>query len=791
MGYLVPETKKQIDYVIDHEFETVLVSPDVANTVRDLAHAYNAAPEAFSQHADEYFDDMASLFQEFNIKYEKEEDSIFFDPQKIFPPEQRTQENFKETFNKLWKAIAISADFKRSAISALNSHGNIAENYENYKPVYDRILMTKDMHYNSERYFGDKHDNSRHVSLRSLYLLNDEHDPNKPFTQDELNLIYHDAQELNKGFAKYKGNECIDQGLFSHKPVKTPADLETYFTNYETMLRDRVKNNAKEFDIFAQSYELDNSEGETVQRLNEEDLKDLNRKLDAAQFQADWKADYQADRAARQQKLSDDLAPYFKALNANLEGLNELKDPDPLNAYGHKVLSPFDDAIKKATPDVTDDPKVKEAQAAYEQAVEAIRGDLEKLDRNYQLKHKPKDINFITSDENELNRVRGDYESRVKYTANTLNANIEAAKKAVDDSGRAALTATVKNARDTFKKTIQNQVYTNIAQYNKEVQEKLAAINKTRDELMKDPYQPQFADKKDALTKAIKALSSDLRTHLTTYNTERSAAEEKLKEVILPYQKEMKTFFDAEKKGRIEQLKNTTGILDVTRENLKADYDKTQYARRCAAKNEKIAAEKHKDISNKLKDICEAMNSVKKTSLLGNTQKYTDMVNAIKDYCEKKVNANQALEACQDYLKQSLKADGTLKNMGSAAGKIRKQACVRMMELLETAVDQKDTSVKKDAVDAAPAQKDKKDNTTKKEVQKDKIDFETLKASLASKSGEVTVNSQDKDAKAYSNLNAQLHALKESRKAAAENKEAHTKAPKVPEKTMKNPGLSK
>ena len=774
MGYLVPKTKKEINYVVDHEFETVLVSKNMADAIKDLAHAYHEAPDAFNKRADEYFNTMASIFREFNIKQEKDENAIFFDPQKVFSPKERTQENFKETFNKLWKSIAISADFKRSAVPSLNSRGNVAENYENYKPVYDRILMTKDMHYNTDRYFGDPLDNTRHVELRNLYLLNDEHDPNKPFTQDELNSIAYYTKPLNKGFAKYKGNECIDPGLFSNKPLKTPADLEKYLTNYETMLRDRVNMNGKEFDIFAQGYE----QGDTTERLSEADLENLNRKLDAAQFQADWKADYQAERIARQQELSDELAPLFKTLNANLEELNKLKDGNSLNAYGKKVLSPFYDAINKANPDVTDDPKVKEAQAAYDQAVEAIRGDLEKLDKTYQMKHKPKVVNFVGSDEFELGKLCNKYDSLVKNTEKTMEADFKKANEEVE-SGRAQSIAKAEGARDIFKATVQEQVYTDIRIYNKEVQKKLEAINKTRDELMKDPFQPKFADKKDSLTKAIEELSSELNTHLTTYNEQRSKAEKNLKEAIQTYQKNMAEggFFDKEKETRIKHLKETTDKLGNMRKNLKVDYDKTWFAQRCARENAKIADEKNENIRNQLKDICEAMDSVKKLSVWGNSSQYNDMLKAIKDYREGKINANAAYDACRDYLKLSLNDNGGLDHMKSKAGQIRKQSCVRMLELLETAPDFKKTDKDKDGL--------AQENEKAKEVHKDKLNYETLKTSLANKSDAVTVNVGAKDAKAYSNLNAKISEIKNARKEAAKKapvKEIANKELKAPVK---------
>lgn len=213
------------------------------------------------------------------------------------------------------------------------------------------------------------------------------------------------------------------------------------------------------------------------------------------------------------------------------------------------------------------------------------------------------------------------------------------------------------------------------------------------------------------------------------------------------------------------------------RKNLKVDYDKTWFAQRCARENAKIADEKNENIRNQLKDICEAMDSVKKLSVWGNSSQYNDMLKAIKDYREGKINANAAYDACRDYLKLSLNDNGGLDHMKSKAGQIRKQSCVRMLELLETAPDFKKTDKDKDGL--------AQENEKAKEVHKDKLNYETLKTSLANKSDAVTVNVGAKDAKAYSNLNAKISEIKNARKEAAKKapvKEIANKELKAPVK---------
>ncbi len=221
-------------------------------------------------------------------------------------------------------------------------------------------------------------------------------------------------------------------------------------------------------------------------------------------------------------------------------------------------------------------------------------------------------------------------------------------------------------------------------------------------------------------------------------------------------------------------MNNNTESLRIEREKFKKAYEKTEQGRRVAAKAAENAAKARQNLNNQLKDICEAMDSVKKLSVWGNSSQYNDMLKAIKDYREGKINANAAYDACRDYLKLSLNDNGGLNHMKSKAGQIRKQSCVRMLELLETAPDFKKTDKDKDGL--------AQENGKAKEVHKDKLNYETLKTSLANKSDAVTVNVGSKDAKAYSNLNAKISEIKNARQ------EAANKAPKI-ENMEKKPKL--
>ena len=138
------------------------------------------------------------------------------------------------------------------------------------------------------------------------------------------------------------------------------------------------------------------------------------------------------------------------------------------------------------------------------------------------------------------------------------------------------------------------------------------------------------------------------------------------------------------------------------------------------------------------------------------------MVAAVRAYTNGtggKYPAQAAHKACQDYLNLHKDTDGKLTHMESEVGRVRKQACVRMMEILENSYDFRyESNQMRNNAEAGRA---------KKPVGK-KTDFKSLKQELAKKA---------KDHKAYNDLQDKLNITKtEKEKKAQEKKAAEMKA---------------
>ncbi len=742
MGYLVPELEKQMEQVFEQDIAGAFASPKSAEIMKGLANAYHEDPAEFNKNADKYFEQLSKMFREFKIQPENLE---------------RTQENFKETFHKLWKSISLAEDFKNSKNVYVSPKADVAKIYQNYQPVYDRILLEKDMHRGLQQtnILGTGLDHQK--ALLALHVVLLDHKTNEPFNRGEQALIKEAAHELNKGFTIYDNNGFTikNPGLFSGESVKTPADLKKYMDNYDTMLRDAMKLNAKEFHLFAQGYQID-EEGETVTKLTEDDVKAINRKFYDAQPDAE--------------------------LEFLLQEFHDLYDADKVNAYAKEILSAFDNEIKKAAPqDVMDDPQVKEAQAAYDQTLETAQNDLEKINDFSHGKNLPKDVEYRYNDQYALKKIYDDFAPQVKYGVDVFDPIQNDELKDFNDkidAEKASYTAYKDDAKNEFKKVIVNQVKKEIPKSNEYVQGKLKEIKELRNQMLNDPYHPEYQKTKDEMNQQIEFLKAHLKSDLTSYTLDRLEAKGKLKQAVAPYQKKVQDTYEKEKAGRIKDFNRAAYYLNDIRESIQQNYENTEQGKRFAAATERRNAAARENLCSQLSDICEAMNSVTKYSLRGNSSQYNEMLTAIKDYRENRINANQAHKACQDYLNLSLNDNGTLRNMNSAAGKIRKQSCVRMMELLEKAPDFKQPQKDEEKIELFV------DNGKKnaKNVHKEKLNYETLKTSLAGKSGEVAANDNSKDAKAYSNLNAKLKEIKEAKKAAA---------PKAAEPVKKEAGPAK
>ena len=777
MGYLVPNSKLQIKYVMENELSGAFTSPEMADAMKELANAYYENQEDFDKNANKYFKTLENVLDAYNIQQDDQENIRFSKSENIFPLEQRGQENFRETFHKLWKSISLAENLKKNSYKGVTPEADVAKIYQNYIPAYDEILKEKDMHDGIDRYFGVKARNlseKRPDALRNLILIGSKYKNGESFSQEDLRYIRNAADTLNGSFSKYTVRTCTDPGLFSSDKIKTPEDLQTYIGKYETMLRDRLNKNGVDFYIFAQGYVLDNEQGDTTEKLTDDDIKDINSKLDEVLEKEELKA--------HQQEITEELKPF-------LQELGDLQDIEKGQKYLDEVLNEYNSTVNKGYQDVQgikENPEIKKAQEDYDKEIAAAEKELEDT-RKYLSGKKKLPYNTLWRHNDQYIDQNGKFSAAFDASVKYCEAIKESDSKKFDEGLKKGLTdydkKTVK-AQNSFTSALRQQMFTDIPAYRKGVQDSLKAIEEKRKTLISNPNDPKYQEKEEELKNQIDALKTDLEVHISAYKKERSDNYTTLMKSVEPFQKEMNKSCEKEKTYLLNRLNSNTTFLHDQREEFKKAYEKTEQGRRVAAKaaeNAAKAAENaakaRQNLNNQLKDICEAMDSVKKLSVWGNSSQYNDMLKAIKDYREGKINANAAYDACRDYLKLSLNDNGGLDHMKSKAGQIRKQSCVRMLELLETAPDFKKTDKDKDGL--------AQENEKAKEVHKDKLNYETLKTSLANKSDAVTVNVGAKDAKAYSNLNAKISEIKNARKEAAKKapvKEIANKELKAPVK---------
>ena len=131
MGYLVPNSKLQIKYVMENELSGAFTSPEMADAMKELANAYYENQEDFDKNANKYFKTLENVLDAYNIQQDDQENIRFSKSENIFPLEQRGQENFRETFHKLWKSISLAENLKKNSYK-LYVKGILGDSYLSY-----------------------------------------------------------------------------------------------------------------------------------------------------------------------------------------------------------------------------------------------------------------------------------------------------------------------------------------------------------------------------------------------------------------------------------------------------------------------------------------------------------------------------------------------------------------------------------------------------------------------------------------------------------------------------------
>ncbi len=744
MGYLVPDTQKKINQAVDVEFAGVFKTEYFAEAMKDLIEAYGETdPKSFNENKNQYFSTLFGVMREFNLAgndgvIEEEEWTDHF------PKEERTQENFKNIFSKLWKSISIAEEYKKNnaeeAAKEFNQNPlkmrSVAEIYNNYLPVYDQILIEKDMIDGLDAFgrFGKIDQNAYQHSLRNLNLMNSGRNPAVPFTEEELKQIKEDIEVLNRPFVKYgQLGKVEDEGLFAGNNIKNSADLQAYIDKYETMLRDRMTLGGNDHREFAQAYKVDDSKGDTTAKLGLEDIETVNRKIAA-------------------KELGADLEPLLKELD-DLQ--NENKAKNELN----DVINNVEESLYGIKRKVDEDPDIKKAGENHTKTYDAVTEKKNALKKDVNKNIRRSDEKRINLNESrDLDTIFKNFDDRL-FDANINRFDNDYEKKCNDfEKNRKVIEENYGTARKAYIDEFSKQVVRDIPEFRKGINQQLEELGTKRNDLLENPDQPQYEKKQQELKTQIDELKKSLTAKINESKADRRLMQDNLKKAGDTYKSAMNESYDKEKEYKLDAWDKAAGKIRNVANQLDTDYQNSSYVQRIS----KSA------VRSQLTDICEAMESVKKSSFFqktkGNSPQYTAMVNAIKGYTDGAVNAEAAYKACEDYLKLSTNKLGGLLDMNSKAGKIRKQSCVRMMELLQDAPDFPKPKDKTEDV-FGDFDNDVNANYLNEEAPKERINYDILKASLASKASGKITDKKAKDAKAYSNLNEKLREIKESKNA--------------------------
>ena len=768
MGYLVPDTRKKMEQAVDIDLAGAFQSKELAEAMKDLIRAYSEMDsDSINGNKDQNFSTLFGALREFGLAgnngvIEEEEWTDHF------PEKQRTQENFKNIFHKLWKSISIAEEYKKNnAEEAEKNNPNpikmrsVAEIYNNYAPVYDQILIEKDMLTALDTFgrFDKVNHNKYQHSLRNLNLMNSGRKADEPFNEKELKQIKEETDSLNAPFKYGKRGVAEGEGLFTGDNIKNSSDLQAYIDKYETMLRDRMTLGGKDYWLFAAEYKIDDSKGDTTMKLNAEDLQTVNRKINA-------------------KALGNDLEPLLKELDSLMD-----------TKKAEKLFQENWDSLRDQTVGITqkleNDPDIKNAKAKYDKVyadVEAEKKAMEKEHNSHLRNGDEKRARLRENDEIKTLFKKFD-EDLPKSDCNLYDQKFKDKTNKFRE-GRSNAANTLNSVGKDVYSSICDQASKEIPKYRNQISRKLEVLYDQRKELLDNPNQPDYMKKQQEFEQQIENLKNSLKDQITDYKSARGKQKEKLQAAFETYKTQMSKCYAEEKTHMLEGWAAANKNVKSRLGELKTNYQNSVYGKRMAKQ----------ELSSQLNEICAAMDSVKKSSFFqktkGNSPQYTAMMDAIKGYAEGNVGADKAYQACEDYLKQSMDKQGRLTDMGSDAGKIRKQSCVRMMELLKDAPDFPKAAENLD-VFGFDDQKMQENYLDEPENPKEKINYDALKASLAGKASGKVKNKKAKDAKAYSNLNEKLDEMKKAKAGKntkkTENKKKSEKKPlekKEPKKAM-------
>ena len=749
MGYKIPNTEEQINEALNKM--TKLNQLGLIDSMRTLMNAYEDCedPVEFGQHHKNWFHELYTVQNQLGLTNGKSENELF-------PTNMQTYDNFSDSFRQLWNSISMYHELKLSN-PELAEETSIADLHQNYSENYTQILIEKDMFDSLKKIgrfeFYDDSDKYR-TALKNLNLYQVAHKIDEPFSDSELEDIQKQTKALNQPF---NPRGSASEGLFAGIDIKTPADLQNYIDRYETMLRDFMQMGGNNMYLYAQRYE---PAEDAVKKLSKHDLSLAEQELQHLEV-----------RKSAQQ-IYDDFG--------KLE--NEKQFNATLNEETTTAISAFDKLDESSRQQLGNDQELKEAQAAYDQELARCR----KLAEQYSDIRKAASKAARSEGNNRKTRETEEMKKKVDDYKYAIQVDPDFSNSFTKDRLREA--AVLKQAASDYTRNMKSNMK-DVRNFRQEIQDTLGDFSARQRKLNENPqpleYEQRLLDKdSEDFTKKIESKVQKLQNFRENEKNKLSNA---TSEALI----NLKNSYADEKADRLKALKDATDKLQSARKEMADYYKNTDIAKR---NTEKLKAD--------LKEAFNAMTSVKKFSFLGiggsDSSEYTTMVNAVNDYLEGKLSAEDAHKACEGYLTKHMDNHGKLKDMASDLGRLRKQGCVRMMELLsqdpgyiadkignETVATENEVSTEK------KTENQKTEGSTKKpsNAQHIKIDYATLKEELSKKSAEIDEKNNKKDAKAFSNLNQKIKEQK--KKAKSEQNKKTSKKNAAPKKDSVQPSKGK
>lgn len=708
MGYAVPEIKDVEEYLGIHGgvFFNYLDGTGQVDAMRTLHEAYwNVDHLEIFQRTNEWYDKLYGLCQGLGLTDGKSKEEFF---------PNLSPDNFKNDFSKLWNSLTVYHDMINSQDNELKSNASLYDIYQNYETNYDHYLMAEDV-FNTltqrqivkKGYEPDK----LKAALQKLYFYKASYKNDEEFNDTQLTMIQEETKKLNKVFSR---TITADRplGIFSGMEIKKPADLQNYIDRYETMLLDLTNYGSKtSFENYALRYneaehDITPFETKMVARLNRE-----------------------AENAENDIKEHKEWMEFLK-----------LESDDMTKAEMANVVSTAKEEFDKKCNEVkvTSDKELEALEAEYKKEKKLHEEDLikyRKIVKNIKAK--------------EWKTKENDYQA---YIDDLYNATVNFDKEYENErqgqfyNFNAAVKSYKEGMLESFKEA---------NEFDAKIRKESVKLNNRQEEgYERNHYDQNELDaEKERIRNEIINKTGDIKG-----NRQSMAAE--LNKIAEDIPKQIKKSYEDELADKKKRLRASIQKM----KDAKAEMDRK-------FKNSVYGQSENREICDKLTEVTNVLNSEKKTIFKikrKDSDQYVRMMNAIEQFKEGKIGAEDAHKACEDYLKTSLDTKtGTISNMGSKLGRLRKQSCVRMMEILSTSLifDKEKVGIEKTGQTEKEAE-----NNNSKNVKKDKISYTTLEKSLAKKSDSVKGNGKSQSGKAFSNLNKKIAEQKAAKQKATKQK---------------------